>query len=84
MKTASVRDLRNHYSKLLEWLAAGEEISITQRGNAIARLVPEPSIGDAGTVDWSLSSAVARDRSGESLLTAKESAELIKEARGAW
>ena len=41
MKTATVRELRNHYTQLLKWLDAGEEIKITRRGIVIARLVPE-------------------------------------------
>jgi antitoxin (DNA-binding transcriptional repressor) of toxin-antitoxin stability system len=46
MKTASVRDLRNSFSRLSKWLAAGETIQIVKRGKPIARIVPEP---DAGT-----------------------------------
>jgi prevent-host-death family protein len=83
MKTATVRDLRNHYSKLLEWLDAGEEILITQRGKSIARLIPEPSCTPR-PVDWSLSAAVTRDRSAEPILTATQSAQLITEAGGKW
>jgi antitoxin (DNA-binding transcriptional repressor) of toxin-antitoxin stability system len=41
MKTATVRELRNRYTQLLEWIDAGEEIRITRRGIVIARLVPE-------------------------------------------
>jgi len=32
MKTAAVRDLRNHFSKLEAWLAEGEQIQIQKRG----------------------------------------------------
>ncbi len=83
MKTATVRDLRNHYTQLLAWIAAGEEITITQRGKAIARLMPEPASAPA-KVDWSASQAVARDRSGETVLSAEESAQLIANASGKW
>lgn len=83
MKTATVRDLRNQYSKLLGWIGAGEEIVITQRGKAIARLVPEHP-ARTGQVDWSQSPAVKRDRSGEKVLSAEESAELLREAGGKW
>jgi hypothetical protein len=31
MKTATVRDLRNHYTKVLRWVSAGEGVLITQR-----------------------------------------------------
>ena len=83
MKTATVRDLRNHYTKLLAWIAAGEEIIITQRGKSIARLTPERG-ADLPKVDWSRSAAVTRDRSGEKVLSAAESARLIAEAGGRW
>ena len=83
MKTATVRDLRNHYSKLLEWLGAGEEILITQRGKSVARLIPEPSSAPH-RVDWSLSAAVTRDRSAERVLSAAEAAQLLAEAGGQW
>ncbi len=42
MKTASVRDLRQNFPRVLAWLQAGEEVAITMRRQAIARLVPWP------------------------------------------
>lgn len=83
MRTATVRDLRNRYSQLLAWLAAGEEILITQRGKSIARLTPEPPSARK-PVDWSESAAVNRDRSGERILSAGESSRIIAEAGGKW
>ncbi len=38
MKTATVRDLRNNFSKLEGWLAEGEEIRIEKRGQPVAKL----------------------------------------------
>ena len=46
MKTATVRELRNDFSKLEAWLGEGEQICIEKRGQPIAMLTP----GDAGTV----------------------------------
>ena len=83
MKTATVRDLRNHYTSLLSWIGAGEEILITQRGKAIARLIPEQP-QSTERVDWSQSPAVKRDRSRSRVLTAEESLEIIHEAGGKW
>jgi len=83
MKTATVRDLRNHYTRLLSWIAAGEEIVITQRGKSIARLCPEPDSTHAA-VDWSQSAAVMRDRSAERVLSAEESAQTLTEAGERW
>ena len=83
MKTATVRDLRNNYTSLLSWIGAGEEIVITQRGKAIARLIPEQ--GEAAPrVDWSQSPAVKRDRTKAAKLSPAESAKIIHEAGGKW
>lgn len=83
MKTANVRDLRNRYTSLLEWIGAGEEIIITQRGKAIARLVPEQA-RTTGRVDWSQSPAVKRDRTAANALTADQASAIIHEASGKW
>ena len=83
MKTATVRDLRNHYTSLLRWIAAGEEVLITQKGLAVARLLPTLP-DEPPQVDWEHSPEVRRDRSGETQLTAAESAALIAEAGGKW
>jgi prevent-host-death family protein len=40
MKTIGVRELRQHASRYLEAVAAGESIEITDRGHPVARLVP--------------------------------------------
>lgn len=83
MRTATVRDLRNHYTSLLGWVKAGEEVLITQRGAVVARLVPEKS-EIPETVNWADAPEVTRDRSGERTLTAEESLKLIHEAGGKW
>jgi prevent-host-death family protein len=83
MKTATVRDLRNHYTDVLRWISAGEDVLITRRGKVVARLVPE-SAPPAQTVDWSQSPAVMRDRTGTYVMTAEESLEIIHEAGGKW
>ncbi|MEI7715844.1 MAG: type II toxin-antitoxin system prevent-host-death family antitoxin [Mycobacterium sp.] len=40
MKTIGVRELRQHASRYLDAVAAGESIEITDRGRPVARLVP--------------------------------------------
>jgi antitoxin (DNA-binding transcriptional repressor) of toxin-antitoxin stability system len=42
MKTASVRVLRQDFARVLAWIQAGEEIAITMRRQAVARLIPMP------------------------------------------
>ncbi len=42
VKTASVRDLRQDFSQILAWIEAGEEVAITKRRHAVAKLIPWP------------------------------------------
>ncbi|MFZ2404517.1 MAG: type II toxin-antitoxin system prevent-host-death family antitoxin [Methylobacter sp.] len=48
MRTITVATARSHLSTVLMEVEAGEEIVITRRGLAIARIVPEPSAAPAG------------------------------------
>jgi len=41
MKTATIRELRNNFSRLFKWLEKGETIEIIKRGKAVAELVPK-------------------------------------------
>lgn len=47
MKTATVRDLRNHFSKLEAWLADGQSIEIRRRGQPVAVLTVPSALPDA-------------------------------------
>jgi len=42
MQTFSVAHAKTHLSELLVQVEGGEELQISRRGRAIARLVPEP------------------------------------------
>ena len=42
MRTVSARDANQQFSKILKAAAGGEEVTITQRGVPVARLVPVP------------------------------------------
>lgn len=42
MKTATVRDLRNHFPRVAAWIEEGEPVEITRAGKVFARLVPAP------------------------------------------
>lgn len=48
MKTVTVRDLRNSFSKLEVWLAEGEEIQIEKRGKPIGVLTGWKPAGEPG------------------------------------
>ncbi len=83
MKTATVRELRNEYSKLLRWIDAGEEIAISRRGIIVARLIPEKQ-RPRRKVDWTASAALRRDRCGSQRLTAAQTALVLTESQGKW
>ena len=40
MRTATVRDLRNHFARVSAWLEHGEAVEITKGGKVFTRLVP--------------------------------------------
>lgn len=40
MKTATVRDLRNHFADVARWIEHGEAVTITRDGAAFATLAP--------------------------------------------
>lgn len=61
MLTATVRELRNHYRRVLARVESGEAVAISRRGKVIARLVPE-NPGSSG-LDWAHSAAVQTPRS---------------------
>lgn len=54
MKTATVRDIRNHFARVSAWIEHGESVEITKGGKAFARLVPanEGKTGKLVKVDF--------------------------------
>lgn len=53
MKTVTTREAQHHLSRVLEMVAAGEEVLITRRGKAVAKMtayVPEDPTKKK--VDW--------------------------------
>ena len=45
MKSASVRDVQHHLSKVLAWVEKGEEVQITRRNKTVAKIVPAEARG---------------------------------------
>ena len=80
MKTTTVRELRNNYSKVLKWVSKGEEVEVTRRGKIVARVIPPPSV-KATQVDWSQSAALSR-RAWSTSLTAEQSASILADGQG--
>lgn len=80
MKTASVRELRNNYARVLQWVARGEEVEVTRHGKIVARVVP-PAGASSRSADWSRSAALARP-AWSTTLTASASDALRAESQG--
>jgi len=40
MKTANVQEVPQQWTKILQWVSAGEEIQVTSEGKPFARLTP--------------------------------------------
>lgn len=40
MKTATIRELRNNTTRILSWVAEGEEVTLLNRTRPIARICP--------------------------------------------
>jgi prevent-host-death family protein len=52
MKTATVREVQHKLSRMLARVKRGEEVTITKRGKAVARLVPLAVAEDQGSGEW--------------------------------
>ena len=64
MAEAGIRVLRDHLSRYLERVQAGEELTVTDRGRPIARLIPVdmPRPFDRLVAEGLVTPAVTRDR----------------------
>jgi len=86
MRSATIRELRNHYKGLLELVDGGEEVVITKNGTPVAKLGPldNPGGGAAGNVGWAESPEVRRDRSKATRLSAHQANEVLAASSGRW
>ncbi len=75
MKTASVQQVPQQWTQILEWVAAGEEVEVTEQEKVIAKVVPatQPDFLARAKKIWGeqpsgkpLSELVAQARGGES------------------
>ena len=42
MKTATIRQIHNEFSQVLEWVKSGEEVLVKRRRSVVARILPPP------------------------------------------
>jgi antitoxin (DNA-binding transcriptional repressor) of toxin-antitoxin stability system len=81
MKTASIREVRHDFSRILEWVANGEEVAITKRHKTVARLLPATR---KKTTRAKVPDVSARLRKvfGRKVISDKAMKEILDESRG--
>lgn len=79
MKSTTVRELRNNYSKVLKWVSKGEEVEVTRRGKVVAKVVP-PAPTSPAEVDWLRSAALNR-KPWSASLTSEQSSAILAESQ---
>ena len=79
MRSTTVRELRNNYSKVLGWVARGEEVEVTRRGKVVAKVVPP--VASPRKIDWTQSAALTWPAWARKL-TAKQSAAVLADSKG--
>ena len=75
MKTATVRDLRNHFPRVAAWIAEGEPVAITKAGKVFARLLPATSVKTTKLVKPDIM-AQLKATWGDRIFSAREVAEM--------
>lgn len=80
MKSTTVRELRNNYSKVLKWVSKGEEVEVTRRGKVVAKVIP-PVLAGSSEVDWTKSAALNR-KPWSAALASDQSAAILAESQG--
>ena len=80
MRTTTVRELRNNYAKVLKWVSKGEEVEVTRRGKAVAKVVPVGLVNPT-RVDWAQSAAL-RSLPWATTLTEAETEAILSDSQG--
>jgi antitoxin (DNA-binding transcriptional repressor) of toxin-antitoxin stability system len=75
MKTATIRDLRNHFPRVAAWIAEGEPVEITKAGKLFARLVPPTPVKTPKLVKPDIMARL-KETWGDRVFSAKEVAEM--------
>ena len=83
MKTASIRDMRHDFNRILAWVSNGEEVAITKHRRIVARLVPvhAQKTGDARMPDIA---GRLQKVFGKKVISDKAMSAILDESRGAY
>ena len=79
MKTVGLAEAKAHLSALLDAVEAGDEVVITRRGQAVARLIPDP--GSDRPANLSAWSARLRRLHADHPSLERSAVELVRELR---
>ncbi len=81
MKTASIREVRHDFGRVLEWVANGEEVAITRRRETVARLLPARQ---KKTIHTKMPDVAARLQKvfGRKVISDKTMKNILEESRG--
>ncbi|OHE89425.1 MAG: hypothetical protein A3G75_05270 [Verrucomicrobia bacterium RIFCSPLOWO2_12_FULL_64_8] len=81
MKTATVRQLRTEFPKVLAWVYAGQEVAITRRRKVVANLTPagDPPKRKLPRIDFK---ARLRQLYGDKVIPAATMADILAENKG--
>ena len=84
MKTASIREVRHDFSRILEWVTGGEEVAITKHRKTVARLLP--AIIGKRTTSAKMPDVSARLQKvfGRKVISDKAVRSVLDESRGAY
>ena len=80
MKSTTVRELRNNYSKVLKWVSKGEEVEVTRRGKVVAKVIPPVPAGISEV--YLTNSAPLNRKPRSATLTSDPSAAMLGESQG--
>ena len=83
MKTASIRDMRHDFNRVLAWVSNGEEVAITKHRRTVARLLPAKA---HKTAEARMPDIAGRLHKvfGRKVISDKAMATVLDESRGAY
>jgi antitoxin (DNA-binding transcriptional repressor) of toxin-antitoxin stability system len=83
MKTASIREVRHDFSRILEWVTNGEEVAITKRRETVARLLPARRTKVARTKAPDVTARLKKVF-GQKIISDKTMKEILEDNRGSY
>lgn len=84
MKTASIRDVRHDFNRILAWVNNGEEVAITKHRRTVARLLPARASKKAAAARMPDIAGRLRKVFGGKMISDKAMRALFDESRGGY